>query len=81
LGAPTWSHVRIYLNPNASSVMYTASDDIQQEAIIHEVGHAMALAHVEGGLAGSSVCIMQQWAFYCYPYPTSHDQQTVNAKY
>jgi hypothetical protein len=70
----------IELNRN-SGQLSALHEDLQKETILHELGHTVGLAHVNAGNNDSSVCIMQQLEFYCYPSPTSHDRQTLDAKY
>jgi hypothetical protein len=78
LNNATWSRAEILLNTNNMNTLHT---ELRKETILHELGHAIGLAHVYAFLGDSSVCIMQEYEFYCYPSPTSHDKQTLNAKY
>ena len=78
--APTWDSVVIELNSNSSSLQ-TFHDDLISLIILHELGHAIGLAHVNAFNNDSSICVMQQNNFYSYVQTTSHDRQTVNDKY
>jgi hypothetical protein len=76
----SWHYVKIYLNANTGQLS-SQHLDIQKEVILHELGHAIGLAHVNALNYNSSVCIMEQRNYYCYPSPTSHDKNTLKDKY
>lgn len=40
-----WHRVSIFLNVSTSGALYNAGDDVVEKVILHELGHAMKLAH------------------------------------
>ncbi|MBR2750701.1 MAG: DNRLRE domain-containing protein [Clostridiales bacterium] len=81
----TWTYAVIYINNRSDSIFSPLHSDTKEEIVTHELGHALGLAHHakinEYFAADPTVCIMQQYEFYCYPKPTSHDKQTLQNKY
>ena len=80
----TWVRAEIWIDPRSGTGYYSGfHDDIQQEILIHELGHAFGLAHLPTPpSAWDSCCIMRGFAnWYCFPIVTSHDQQTLNLNY
>ena len=82
----TWTYAVIYINNRTDSIFSPLHNDVKEEIVTHELGHALGLAHYaktsgDYFAADPTVCIMQQFCFYCYPKPTSHDKQTLQYKY
>ena len=75
----TWRWSRIYINPRNPGLMMDVAFDLRKNVMLHELGHALGLEHIDRGSSNTSVAIMQQLTFYGYWLPTGQDQQTLNA--
>ena len=88
-GFPDWTgdieQAGINLNTNSASANKTIPyDDFREEVIVHELGHCAGLDEVAPSgwsIGWNSLCVMSSHIFYGYPYPTSHDRDSLDAKY